>query len=94
VGGVADPPPWTSGEQTLAYLGAWLTGGSRPTTLDFRRADFGLFRSLADRVPWELVLKGKGVQEGCTLFMEEVLKTQEQAILMCRNTSQQGRRPD
>jgi len=36
---------------------------SRTATLDFCRADFGLFRSLADRVSWETVLKGKGIQE-------------------------------
>ena len=34
---------------------------SRTATLDFWRADFGLFRSLVDKVPWEAVLKGKGV---------------------------------
>ncbi|PKU32032.1 rna-directed dna polymerase from mobile element jockey-like [Limosa lapponica baueri] len=49
-------------------------GVSRTATLDFRRADFGLFRSLVDRVPWEAVLKGKGVQEGWTFFKKEVLK--------------------
>ena len=27
-------------------------GVSRTATLDFRRADFGLFRGLVDRVPW------------------------------------------
>ncbi|TRZ08141.1 hypothetical protein HGM15179_018968 [Zosterops borbonicus] len=32
-------------------------------TLDFRRADFGLFRRLIQRVPWEAALKNKGVQE-------------------------------
>ncbi|KFV53301.1 hypothetical protein N328_01413, partial [Gavia stellata] len=61
-------------------------------TLDFWRADFGLFRSLVDRVPWEAVLKGKGVQEGWTLFKKEVLKVQEQAIPMCWKISQQERR--
>jgi len=40
--------------------------------MDFRRADFGLFRMLVERVPWEKVLKGKAVQAGCTFFKEEV----------------------
>jgi len=39
-------------------------GVSKTTTMDFRRADFGLFRTLVERVLWERVLKGKGVQEG------------------------------
>jgi len=40
------------------------SGVSKTTTMDFQRADFGLFRTLVERVPWERVLKGKGVQEG------------------------------
>ncbi|GAB0207710.1 hypothetical protein GRJ2_003236700 [Grus japonensis] len=66
---------------------------SRIATLDFWRADFGLFRKWVDRVPLEEVLKGKGVQEGWTFFKKEVLKAQEQAVPMCRKTGQQGRRP-
>ena len=36
---------------------------SKTTTMGFQRAGFGLFRTLAERIPWERVLKGKGVQE-------------------------------
>jgi len=43
-------------------------GLSRTAALDFQRADFGLFKRLVGRVPWEAVLKGKGVQEGWTFF--------------------------
>lgn len=32
---------------------------NRIATLVFQREDFGLFRRLIDRVPWEAVLKGK-----------------------------------
>ena len=65
---------------------------SRSAILDCLRADFGLFRRLVDRVPWEAVLKGKGVQEGWTFFKKEILKVQEQAVPMCRKTSWLGRR--
>ncbi|KAK4816845.1 hypothetical protein QYF61_023967 [Mycteria americana] len=68
-------------------------GVSKTGTLDFRRADFGLFRRLVERVPWEAALKGKGVQEGWTFFKEEVLKAQERAVPGCRKMSRQGRRP-
>jgi len=44
-----------------------------------------------ERVPWERVLKGKGVQAGWAFFKEEVLKAQEQAVPMCRKTNQLGR---
>ncbi|KAK4819410.1 hypothetical protein QYF61_003681 [Mycteria americana] len=66
---------------------------SKTATLDFRRADFGLFRRLVERVPWEAALTGKGVQEGWTFFKEEILKAQEQAVPRCQKTSRQGRRP-
>ena len=36
---------------------------SKTATLDFWRADFELFRTLVERVPWESVLKGKVIQE-------------------------------
>ncbi|KAK4831679.1 hypothetical protein QYF61_018676 [Mycteria americana] len=68
-------------------------GVSKTATLDFWRADFGLFRRLVDRVPWEAALMGKGVQEGWTFFKEEVLKAQDQAVPRCQKTSRQGRRP-
>jgi len=59
--------------------------------MDFQRADFGLFRMLVESVPWERVLKGKGVQAGWTFFKEEVLKAQEQAVPMCHKTNRCGR---
>jgi len=62
--------------------------------MDFWRADFGLFRMLLERVPWEKVLKDKGVQEDWTLFKEKVLKAQEQAVPMCHKMNRWGRRPD
>ncbi|KAK4810509.1 hypothetical protein QYF61_004289 [Mycteria americana] len=74
-------------------LGEAARGVSKTAPLDFRRADFGLFRRLVERVPWEAALMGKGVQEGWTFFKEEVLKAQERAVPRCRKTSWQGRRP-
>lgn len=67
----------------LSVLGeAWKTV-SRTATLDFQGADFGLFRDLIDRVHWEVVLNGKGVQEDWTFIRNEILKAQKQAIYMC-----------
>ncbi|KAK4829760.1 hypothetical protein QYF61_006484 [Mycteria americana] len=67
-------------------------GVRKTATLDFQRVDFGLFRRLVERVPWEAALKGKGVQEGWTFFKEEVLKAQERAVPRCRKMSRRGRR--
>ncbi|PKU32103.1 dtw domain-containing protein 2 [Limosa lapponica baueri] len=36
---------------------------SKLTTLDFKRADFGLLRDLLGRVTWEKLLEGRGAQE-------------------------------
>ncbi|PKU29972.1 hypothetical protein llap_19725 [Limosa lapponica baueri] len=66
-------------------------GVSKTSTLDFDRADFSLFRTLAERVPWGIVLKGKGVQEGWTLFKKEILKAQEQAVPMHRKIKGRGK---
>ena len=58
-------------------------GVSRTATLDLWRADCSLIRSLVGRVPWEAVLKGKGVQEGWTLCKKDILKAQEQDVPTC-----------
>ena len=60
--------------------------------MDFQRTDFELFRTLVGRVPWDSVLKGKGIQEGWLLLKKEVLEPQEQAVPCCQ-MSQQERRP-
>ncbi|GAB0175888.1 hypothetical protein GRJ2_000054000 [Grus japonensis] len=36
---------------------------SELTTLDFRREDFGLFRDLLGRVPWDKAMEGRGAQD-------------------------------
>ncbi|PKU29777.1 hypothetical protein llap_19920 [Limosa lapponica baueri] len=68
-------------------------GVSKTSTLDFWRADFSLFRTLVGRVPWEIVLRGKGVQEGWTLFKKEILKVQGQAVPTRRKIKGRGKWP-
>jgi len=70
----------------LAIVGEVRRGVSRTATLDFRGAGFGLCGGMVDRVPWETVLKGIAVQEGCTFFKEEMLKAWEWAVPRCRKT--------
>ena len=53
----------------------------KTAVLNFKRADFDLFRTLVAQVPWESLLKGKGVQEAWTLLKMEILKAQEQDSL-------------
>ena len=58
---------------------AW-RGVSRTATLDFQRTDFNLFRTMVERVPWEVLLEGVGAQEGWQYFPEVILKVQELTI--------------
>ena len=67
---------------------------SRTATLDFRRADFNLFRTMNEWAPWEVVLESMGVQEGWEYFKEVTLKVQELTIPKSRKTSQCARSPD
>ena len=77
----------------LSVQGEVQRGASKTTTMDFWRADLGLFRMLVERIPWETVLKVKGIQEALTFFKKEVLKVQVQTVPTCRKTNQRGRRP-
>ena len=58
--------------------------------MDFQRADFNLFRTMVERVPWEVVLESVGAQEGWEYFKETVLKVQDLTIPMSQKTSRQG----
>ncbi|GAB0177853.1 hypothetical protein GRJ2_000250600 [Grus japonensis] len=50
---------------------------SKLTTLDFRRAGFGLFRDLLGRKPWDKVLEGRGPQDSWLIFKGHLLQAQE-----------------
>ncbi|TRZ07264.1 hypothetical protein HGM15179_019843 [Zosterops borbonicus] len=58
----------------FSVLGEVRKGVNKTSTLDFWRMDFGLFRTLVQRLPWETVLNNKEVQEGWTYFKKEILK--------------------
>lgn len=56
----------------LFIFGEVRRGVSRTATLDFRRAEFSLDRSLVERDPWEAILKGREVQKGCQNLQVDV----------------------
>ncbi|KFV17941.1 hypothetical protein N340_02406, partial [Tauraco erythrolophus] len=62
-------------------------------TLDFRRADFGLFRDLLSRVQWDEALAGRGVQESWLIFKDHLLQAQERCIPTKRKSGRNTRRP-
>ncbi|GAB0177368.1 hypothetical protein GRJ2_000202000 [Grus japonensis] len=60
---------------------------SKLTTLDFRRADFGLFRDLLGRIPWDKALEGRGTQDSWLIFKGDLLQAQERCIPTKRKSS-------
>ncbi|KFV18177.1 hypothetical protein N340_02392, partial [Tauraco erythrolophus] len=57
-------------------------------TLDFRRADFGFFRDLLGRVPWDEALEGRWI-----IFKDHLLQAQEWCIPTKRKSGRNTRRP-
>jgi len=72
-----------------------LRGGSRAvsriTTLDFRRANFGLFKDLLGGMPWVRALQAMGVQESWLLFKHHFLHAQDRCIPLSKKSSKGGR---
>ncbi|KFV13526.1 hypothetical protein N340_11889, partial [Tauraco erythrolophus] len=62
-------------------------------TLDFRRADFGLFRDLLSRVQWDEALEGRGARESWLIFKDHLLQAQERCIPTKRKSGGKTRRP-
>ncbi|GAB0204921.1 mitochondrial enolase superfamily member 1 [Grus japonensis] len=63
------------------------------TTLDFRRADFCLFRDLFGRVPWHKALEGRRPQESWLIFKDHLLQAQERYVPTKRKSGKSIRRP-
>ena len=66
---------------------------SKFTILDFRKADFGLFRDLLGRKPWDKAMEGRGVQETWSVFKDHLLQAQERCIPKRRKLGKTTRRP-
>ncbi|GAB0189054.1 hypothetical protein GRJ2_001370700 [Grus japonensis] len=66
---------------------------SKLTTLDFRRADFGLFRDLLGRLLWDKAQEGRGAQEIWLVFKDHLLQAQECCIPTKRKSGKNAQRP-
>lgn len=75
--------------RTLRRANGWKC---RPTTLDFRRTDFGLFRDLFGRMPWDMAMQRRETQESLLIFKGHILWTQEWSIPSGRNQGKGVRR--
>ncbi|KFP07547.1 hypothetical protein N300_15283, partial [Calypte anna] len=61
--------------------------------LDFKRANFGLFKDLLGRVEWDKNMDGKGAQEIWSIFKDHLLHAQDQCVPMKRKVGKSVRRP-
>ncbi|GAB0207593.1 mitochondrial enolase superfamily member 1 [Grus japonensis] len=77
----------------LRILRAARRARSKLTTLDFRRADFGLFRDLLGRIPWDKALEGRGAQDSWLIFRGHLLQAQERCIPTKKKSSNSTKRP-
>ncbi|GAB0203293.1 mitochondrial enolase superfamily member 1 [Grus japonensis] len=66
---------------------------SKLATLDFRRADFSLFRDLLGRIPWDKALEGRGAQDSWLIFKGHLLQAQERCIPTKRKSGANTKRP-
>ncbi|RMC15947.1 hypothetical protein DUI87_08154 [Hirundo rustica rustica] len=66
---------------------------SKLNVLDIRKADFGFFRTLHSRIPWNKALEGRELQEIQLIFKSHPLKPQKRYILAEGKYSKNTRRP-
>lgn len=58
--------------------------------MNFRRTDFQLFKELLDEIPWEVLLRDKGVEQRWQLLKDAILRAQELLILWYKKSSREG----
>jgi len=63
------------------------------TTLDYRRAVFGLFRNWLSRVPWDEALEGRETQESWLISRDHLLQAWERCIPTKRKSGKNTMRP-
>ncbi|GAB0206732.1 hypothetical protein GRJ2_003138800 [Grus japonensis] len=66
---------------------------SKLTTLEFKKADFDLFRDLLGSVPWDKALEGRGAQDRWLLFKDHVFQDQEPCIPTEKKSGKNTQRP-
>ncbi|KAK4806963.1 LOW QUALITY PROTEIN: hypothetical protein QYF61_027330 [Mycteria americana] len=62
-------------------------------TLNFRKANFQLFKELVSSAPWETVLTDKGAEQSWQIFKDAFHKAQELSVPRCRKSGKEGKRP-
>ncbi|KFP56696.1 hypothetical protein N322_04880, partial [Cariama cristata] len=66
---------------------------SKGRTLNFRKANYQLFKELVNRTPWETALRDKGAEQSWQIFKEIFYRVQKLAIPRRKKSGRQGKRP-
>ncbi|KFR14245.1 hypothetical protein N306_11783, partial [Opisthocomus hoazin] len=61
-------------------------------TLNFRRANFQLFKEIVRRSPWETVLRDRGTEQSWQVFKDVFHRAQELSIPKCKKSGREGKR--
>jgi len=62
-------------------------------TLNFRKANFQLFKELVNRTPWETVLSDTGAEQSWQIFKNTFHRAQELSVPRCTRSGKEGKRP-
>ncbi|KFQ99133.1 hypothetical protein Y956_03969, partial [Nipponia nippon] len=62
-------------------------------TLNFRKANFQLYKELINRTPWETALRDKGAEQSWQIFKDIFHRVQELSIPSCKKSGKEGKRP-
>ncbi|KFR00189.1 hypothetical protein Y956_08025, partial [Nipponia nippon] len=62
-------------------------------TLNFRKANFQLFKELINRTPWEIALRDKGAEQSWQVFKDTFHRAQELSIPRYKKSGKEGKRP-
>jgi len=66
---------------------------SKVRTLNFRKANFRLFKKLVTRTPWETVLRDRGAEQSWQIFKDAFHRVQELSVPRCKKSGKEGKRP-
>jgi len=61
--------------------------------LNFRKANFQLFRELVNGTPWERVLRDRGAEQSWQIFKDTLQRVQELSVPRCKKSGKEGKRP-
>jgi len=66
---------------------------SKVRTLNFRKANFQLFKESVNRSPWDTALRDEGAEQTWQNFKGAFHRAQELSIPRCKKSGKAGKRP-